>query len=40
VNEGLDGYSAANDLVASFVHATGGTKAQGAKDLVAIFLHG
>jgi hypothetical protein len=40
VNKRLDGYGAANDLVARFVHATSGTKTQGAKDLVAIFLHG
>jgi hypothetical protein len=40
VNEGFDGYGSANDLVASFVHATGGAETQGAKDLVTIFLHG
>jgi len=40
VNERLDGDGSADDLVASFIHATGGAETQGAKDLVTIFLHG
>jgi hypothetical protein len=40
VNKRLDGYGSANDFVARFIHATGGTETQGAKDLVTVFLHG
>ncbi len=40
VNERLDGHGPADDLVARFVHATGGAETQGAKDLVTVFLHG